>query len=129
MSLSDGSGFGKNIIISSWCRNDELICAYILNEFLTAEKDYSLNFTYQQQKLWLSLLYNEMSSYIFVNGAETYKFKAKDSKIYPGLLCLGNVSKNFEGSCDTIDDPYARLCGLDEVKNMIVKVFIIVIWL
>ena len=126
MSLSDGSGFGKNVIISTWCRNDEL-CAYILHEFLTAEKDYSLNFSYQQQKLWLGLLYNEMSSYIFVNGAETYKFKAKDSKIYPGLLCLGNVSKNFEGNSDAIDDPYAR--GLDKVKNMIVKVFIIVIWL
>ena len=64
-----------------------------------------------------------MSSYIFVNGAETYKFKAKDSKIYPGLLCLGNVSKNFEGNSDTIDDPYAR--GLDKVKNMIVKVHVI----
>ena len=36
-----------------------------------------------------------MNSYIFVNGVEIHKFKAKDSEIYVALLCLGNVSKDF----------------------------------
>ena len=39
--------------------------------------------------------YNETNSYLFVNGTETYKFKAKDSKIVPAPLCLGNISKDW----------------------------------
>ena len=39
-----------------------------------------------------SLHYNEVNSYLFVDGAEIYKFKAKDSEIKAFLLCLGNVS-------------------------------------
>ena len=38
--------------------------------------------------------YNETNSYLFVNGTETYKFKAKDSKIVAAPLCLGNISKD-----------------------------------
>ena len=36
-----------------------------------------------------------MKSYLFVNGLEIYKFKAKDSEINASLLCLGNVLKTF----------------------------------
>ena len=36
-----------------------------------------------------------MKSYIFVNGVEIYKFKAKDSEIDAAPLCLGNVLKDF----------------------------------
>ena len=32
---------------------------------------------------------------MFVNGAETYKFKAKDSEIVASPLCLGNISKDW----------------------------------
>ena len=32
---------------------------------------------------------------MFVNGTETYKFKAKDSEIVPSPLCLGNISKDW----------------------------------
>ena len=39
--------------------------------------------------------YNGANSYLFVNGTEIYKFKAKDSKIVASLLCLGNVSKDW----------------------------------
>ena len=40
--------------------------------------------------------YNGLSSYIFVNGVEIYKFKAKISeKKNAAPLCLGNVSKDF----------------------------------
>ena len=43
----------------------------------------------------MSLHYNGANSYLFVNGAEIYKSKAKDSEIVATPLCLGNISKNF----------------------------------
>ena len=36
-----------------------------------------------------------VNSYFFVNGTEIIKFKAKDSKIVAGSLCLGNISKDW----------------------------------
>ena len=48
---------------------------------LTAEKMYSINFTVTKKKFCLSLHYNGASSYLFVNGTEMIRFKAKDSKI------------------------------------------------
>ena len=60
-----------------------------------AEKLYSINFTENNKKFCLSLHYNEANSYLFVNGTEIYKFKAKDSEIVASPLCLGNISKNF----------------------------------
>ena len=39
------------------------------------------------------LHYNGANSYIFGNGVEIYKFKAKDSQIKAVPLRLGNVSK------------------------------------
>ena len=39
--------------------------------------------------------YNGASSYLFVNGAEIYKLKTKDSEIVATPLCLGNISKDF----------------------------------
>ena len=43
----------------------------------------------------MSLHYKGANSYLFVNGTETYKFKAKDSKIVAAPLCLGNISKGW----------------------------------
>ena len=39
--------------------------------------------------------YNGANSYLFVNGTEIRKFKAKDSKIVAVPLCLRNISKNW----------------------------------
>ena len=39
--------------------------------------------------------YNGANSYLFVNGKEIMKFKAKDSEIVAIPLCLGNVSKDW----------------------------------
>ena len=39
--------------------------------------------------------YNRANSYIFVNGTEIYKFKAKDSEIVAASLCLGKISKDW----------------------------------
>ena len=38
--------------------------------------------------------YNGANSYLFVNGTEIYKFKAKDSKIVASQSCLENISKD-----------------------------------
>ena len=39
--------------------------------------------------------YNRANSYLFVNGTEIIKFKAKDSEIVASPLCLGNISKDW----------------------------------
>ena len=66
-----------------------------LEHTLSIGKMYSINFTVTKKKLCLSLHYNGANSYLFVNGVETYKFKAKDSEIVATLLCLGNISKDL----------------------------------
>ena len=38
--------------------------------------------------------YNGANSYLFGNGTEIYKFKAKDSQIVATLICLENISKD-----------------------------------
>ena len=65
---------------------------------LTTEKMYSINFTKVNTKFCLSLHDNGDDSYLFVNGTEIHKFKAKGSMIVPNNLCLGNVSKDFSAS-------------------------------
>ena len=62
---------------------------------LTAEKMYSINFSKDNTKLCLSLHYSGANSYLFVNGTEIIKFKAKDSEIAASPLCLGNISKDW----------------------------------
>ena len=55
----------------------------------------SVNFTDHREKCCLSLHYNEANCYLFVNGTEIIKFKAKDSEIVATPLCLGNISKDW----------------------------------
>ena len=66
-----------------------------LEKTLTAEKIYSINFTVTKTKFCLSFHYNGANSYLFVNGTEIIKFKAKDSAIVASPLYLGNISKNW----------------------------------
>ena len=66
-----------------------------LEHTLTVEKMYSTNFTVTKKKFCFSLNYNGANSYLFVNGTEIYKFKAKDSEIVATPLCLGNISKDW----------------------------------
>ena len=56
---------------------------------------YSINFTVTENKFCLSLHYNGANSYLFDNGAEIYKFKAKDSKNVTSPLCFRNISKGW----------------------------------
>ena len=66
-----------------------------LGHTLSVEKMYSINFTKENTKNSLSLHYNGANSYLFVNGKEIHKFKAKDSEINPYELCLGNITKDW----------------------------------
>ena len=52
--------------------------------------------------------YNVANTYLFVNGTEIYRFRAKDSEIVAITLCLGNISKdwsvdNMKKKLDLID--------------------------
>ena len=42
---------------------------------------YAINFTVTKKKFCWSLHYNGANSYLFVNGTDIFKFKAKDSGI------------------------------------------------
>ena len=65
-----------------------------LEHTLTAEKMYLINFTVTRKVFCLSSHYNGANSYLYVNGTEMVKFKAKDSQIVAPQLCLENISKD-----------------------------------
>ena len=56
---------------------------------------YSINFTVTKNRFCLSLLYHGANSYLFVNGREIHKFRAKNSEIVATPLCLGSISKDW----------------------------------
>ena len=62
------------------------------------------------KKFCLSLHYNGVNSYLFVNDTEIIKFKAKDSEIGATPLCLGNISKDW-----SVDD--MKKTGLNGYVN------------
>ena len=66
-----------------------------LEDTLSAEKMYSINFTEHNEKFCLILYYNKENSYLFVNGTKIIKFKSKDPEIFAHPLCLGNISKDW----------------------------------
>ena len=76
---------------------------------LTAEKKYSISFTENNKKFCLSLHYNGTNSYLFVNGTEIIKFKAKDSEIVASPLYLGNFSKD---------------CSVDNMKRTELNIYV-----
>ena len=102
-------GFGQNVLIfgvdmsfstrSDNKKKDMLVLGIGrregLEHTLTVEKMYSINFTVIRKKFCLSLHYNGANSYLFVNGIEICKFKAKDSEIVASPLYLGNISKDW----------------------------------
>ena len=61
---------------------------------LTAENQYSINFTRSNIEFCLSLEYNGSNSFLFVNATKMYQFKAKASKIKKFPLCLEKTSRD-----------------------------------
>ena len=108
-SFSLGDEIGKNVIIfgvdmSSSRKIDNIKKDVLvlgkgptqgLEHTLSANKFDSINFTKKNTKFYLSLHYNGANSYLFVNGTEIVKFKAKDSEIITYSLSLGNLSKDW----------------------------------
>ena len=81
----------KKRYISSWERTNTRV-----RKYFKCRK----TFTVTKNKFSLSLHYNGANSYLFVNGQELIKFKAKDSEIVASPLCLGNISRDW--SADNI---------------------------
>ena len=63
-----------------------------------AEKLFHNNFTKFGVKFVLSLHYNGDNSYLFANGRQELKFKAKDDQIINEKLCLGNLRDQWTTS-------------------------------
>ena len=87
----------------------------------------SINFTVTNKMFCLSLHSNGANSYLFVNSTEIYKFKAKDSEIVVGPICLGNISKDwsvdnmkrtgFTGYVYDFSVDYEAI-AVDDIKNI-----------
>ena len=84
-------GRNKNILILSERPTQGLDHATI-----TAEVKYPINFTESTKRFVLSLHYNRSNSFLIVNAAKIYQFKAKGSQEKPYPLSLGNVSKDVK---------------------------------
>ena len=65
---------------------------------LYVEKIYSQNCTQPSTKFIFSLHYNGNDSYLFVNGRQELKFKAKNDQIISEKICLGNLSDQWTTS-------------------------------
>ena len=61
---------------------------------LTAEAQYSINFSRSNREFCLSVQYKYKgsNSFLFVNTTKLYQFKAKDCEIKRYPLCLGKIS-------------------------------------
>ena len=74
---------------------DDGIVQGIDDTTLYAEKTYATNFSAVNKKSVLSLHYNSDNSYLFVNGNQELKFKAKDDQTAKEILSLGNLSDDW----------------------------------
>ena len=93
-----------------------------------AEKMYKTNFKQADKKFVLSLHYNGDNSYLFVNGAQELKFKAKDDQILKEKLYAGNLSDDWlttnseeTGLYGKIYDfavDYQAIDGVKQIYNM-----------
>ena len=63
-----------------------------------AEKNFYRNFTDFGKKFVLSLHYNGDNSYLFVNGRQELKFKAKTDQLVKEKLCIGNLGDQWTTS-------------------------------
>ena len=92
---------------------------------LYAEKAYSINLTEPNKKFVLSLHYNEDNSYLFVNGRQELKFKAKNDQILKEKLCLGCLSSIWTTNNSTKTGLYGSIYdfvvdyeAIDSVKQI-----------
>ena len=99
----------SNLVHSTNKTQNILILGYGLtqnvnNTTIYAEKMYSPNFSAENKIFCLSLHHNDDNSYLFVNGKEVTKFKAKKSEIKANQLTLGSISTSANLSSSDIED-------------------------
>ena len=68
-----------------------------------------------------------------INSLECVSMHSQECKIRPEIININTDERLFypysikinrcKGSCDTINDPYAKICVPDQIKNINVKVF------
>ena len=85
------------------------------------EKLYSPNFTIANRTFCLSLHYKGDDSYLFVNGTEVIKFKAKNQSVL-GKLSLGNISAEFNQVDRKLTGLYRYVYDFSIDYNAITKV-------
>ena len=108
--FSFGNGFGRNCIIvgadmssSSYAKNKKNNILVPGKDFVQgikgttiyAEKLYSISFTENNKKFCLSLHYNGANSYLYFNGTEIHKFKAKDPEISKSIMSRKHFKRLF----------------------------------
>ena len=74
-----------------------------------AEKNFYRNFTDFSKKFVLSLHYNGNNSYLFVNGRQELKFKAKTDQLVKEKLCIGNLSDQWTTSESEKTGTYGKI--------------------
>ena len=74
-----------------------------------AEKNFYRNFTDFGKKFVLSLHYNGDNSYLFVNGSQELKFKAKTDLLVKEKLCIGNLSDQWTTSESEKTGAYGKI--------------------
>ena len=87
----------------------DLFVQGISDTTLYAEKIYSQNFTQSSKKFVSSLHYNGNDSYLFANGRQELKFKAKDDQLIIDKLCLGNLSNEWTTSESEKTESYGNI--------------------
>ena len=70
---------------------------------------YYRNFTYLGELFMLSLHYNGDDSYLFVNGRQELKFKAKTDQLVKEKLCIGNLSDQWTTSESEKIEVYGKI--------------------
>ena len=95
-------------------------------------------FTFIKQVFISALMY--FSNLSCVNSLECISMKNQECRVRPKIVDINNNNNNnsnnnnifypfiikinkSSGNCNNINDPYARICVPDIVKNLIVKVF------
>ena len=97
----------------------------ITDTTIYAEKMYYRNFADPGKKFVLSLHYNDNNSYLYVNGNQELKFKAKTDQLVKENLCIGNLSDPWTTSESEKTVLYGKIydfvvdyCGTTKILDM-----------
>ena len=100
--ITEGAGMGFSVHATNRANHIYLmgtgLTQGINDTTIYAEKNFYRNSTDFGKKFVLSLHYNGDNSYLFVNGRQELKFKAKTDQLVKEKLCIGNLSDQWTTS-------------------------------